>query len=193
MKRVVIRLPYIDDKIITLKFKKMIKVSLIIAMFILAPALHASQDIIEKVFQKYSGLEGATSVRISGNLLKMIAEMDKSDQDLNKIATTITSITVLHAPAQVSGAVGIDFYKEIVPALSNAHYEEIMRVQQPGQQVLMLADEKGGIINELIMIVGGGGDNTLICIKGRLDINQLSALGGIDVPGIDQLMHLQNR
>jgi hypothetical protein len=193
MKMVFSRLSNVDDKVKTLKSKIMIKVSLIITMFILAPAMHASQDVIEKVFQKYSGLEGATSVRISGSLLKMLAEVDKSDQDLNKIASSITSITILHAPEAISGAAGIDFYKEIVPALGKANYEEIMRVQQSGQQVLILADETDGSINELIMIVGGGGDNTLICIRGKLDINQLAALSGMDVPGINQLMHLQNR
>ncbi len=162
-------------------------------MLILTPAINAGQDIIENFFQKYSGLEGATTVRISGSLLRMLAEMDKSEQELNRIAASVSSITILHAPKILVESMGLDFYSEIVPGIRTENYNEIMRVRQSGQQVLILADETDGTINELIMIVGGEGDNTLICIKGKLDMNQLSSLAGINAPGMDQFINLQNR
>ncbi len=171
----------------------MLKITLLIGMFILSPALNAGQDIIENVFQKYSGLEGATSVRISGDLLRMLADMDKSDHELNKIAASVTSITILHAPEALVKSRGLDFYNEVMPGIQTENYNEIMRVQKPGQQVLIIADDTDGIINELIMVVGGAGDNTLICIRGKLDMNQLSSLAGIDAPGMDQFINLQNQ
>ena len=171
----------------------MIKTLLLSAMLVLSPALIAGQDIIEKVFQKYSGLEGAASVRISGRLLKMLADMDKSEQELNKIAASLNSITILHIPEALVQSLGLDFYEEIVPGIRTENYNEIMRVQKPGQQILIIADDAGETINELIVVVGGERDNTLICIRGKLNMNQLSSLAGVDVPGMDQLINLQNR
>ena len=165
------------------------KITLFMALFILIPALHGGQNKVEGIFQKYSGLEGATSIQLSGNLLKMMASLDK-DEGLNKIASSISSLLVLHLPKDLVEVHDLDFYREIVPYIQIDNYDEIMRMNKPGQQVIMLARETNGSIAELILIAGGAGDNTLICIKGDLDMNQLSSLSGISVPGMDHFINM---
>lgn len=167
------------------------RIVLIISLIIIPVTLATGQNSVEKAFQKYSGLEGITSLQISGNMFRMLADMDAGDEELKKIAGSVTSVQIIHAPGDLVEKYGLDFYNEILQDFPVKNYQELMRVNSPEQQVLFLADELNGVIRELIMLVGGGNDNALICIKGNIDMNKLSSFAGISAPGMDQFMKLQ--
>jgi hypothetical protein len=167
------------------------KIALIVAMLIIAPALNARQNIIESVFQKYSGTAGITNLQICSGMIRMLANMDAGNEDLKTIAASVNSVLILHAPKKLVESEGLNFYNEIVPDLPVQHYDELVRVNNSEQQVLILADESGGVIRELILIVGGSADNTLICIRGNMDMEHLSSLSGISAPGMDHFFRLQ--
>ncbi len=69
-------------------------------------------------------------------------------------------------------------------------YEELMSVKEGRNTTKFLIKQKGDIISELIMISGGPSDNTLISIRGDLDLKSLSELS--KETGIDELKGLEN-
>jgi hypothetical protein len=160
------------------------KLILVIALLITTSALHG-QGKIESVFQKYSGIEGVTSLQISGNMLKMLANMNGGDENMIKAASSISSIHILHVPENME-IKGLNFYTEIEQGIPLAGYTELMSVNDADQQVKILYQEKDGLIGEFILIKGGKGDNALIYIKGQMDLANLSSLSGLGVPGMDQ-------
>lgn len=166
------------------------KIILVIAMLITTSALHG-QGKIENMFQKYSGIEGVTNLQISGSMLKMLANMNGGDEELSKVASSISSILILHVPENMVELKGLNFFAEFEQGFPAENYTELIRVNDSDQQVKILIQEKAGIAGELIMIVGGSSDNTLIQIKGQMDIANLSSLSGIGVPGMDQFFRLQ--
>jgi hypothetical protein len=169
---------------------KMNKIILVIAMLITTSALHG-QGKIESMFQKYSGIEGVTNLQISGSMLKMLANMNGGDEELNKVASSISSILILHVPENMVELKGLNFFSEFEQGFPAENYTELIRVNDSDQQIKILFQEKAGIVEELIMIVGGSIDNTLIHIKGQMDMANLSSLSGMGVPGMDQFFILQ--
>jgi hypothetical protein len=142
------------------------------------------------IFQKYSGMEGVTSVQISKGMINMLANMDAGDKDLKALAGSINSIYILYAPSKSIENQELNFYRESMNNILGAKYNELMRVNSPDQDLLFLVEEINGSVMELL-IIGGGKENVLISIKGNIDINKLSSLASIDAPGLNHLINLQ--
>ncbi len=167
------------------------KVTIILAFIIMPLALMARQSPVEQVFQKYAGIAGITSVQISTGMFNMLANMDSGNEELQKLAASVSSVLILHAPEKASKTMGINFYSEVLKDLPVEKYDELMRVSSPEQQVLILADEQNGIISELLLLVGGNTDNALIYVKGALDMRQITSLSQINAPGMEHFINMQ--
>jgi hypothetical protein len=166
------------------------KVAIIMSLAIMSLTLTA-QGPVERVFKKYAQAEGVTSVQISRGMMNILANLDKEDEALKTLISSVNSISILHAP-EIPGENGkIDFYREIMQDLPVENYNELMRVNSPEQNILFLVDENGGLAREFLMVVGGGKENVLISIKGNLDMSKLSSLSAINAPGMNHLMNLQ--
>ena len=63
------------------------------------------------------------------------------------------------------------FYEEIVESLDKRDYEELIRVKEYHNNVLVLTKDDGEYIYELLVIVGGE-DNAFIQIKGKLSFEE---------------------
>jgi hypothetical protein len=61
--------------------------------------------------------------------------------------------------------------------------------------VIFLAREEKGVIVELLLVVGGEGDsNALIAITGEIDLNTIAKLSQtMDIEGMDQLENLDQQ
>ncbi len=168
------------------------KTAIILVMAIMPLAMAAQQDVPERIFQKYSGIPGITSVQISPGMFNLIAGMDPDDHDLKSLASAVSSVLILHAPEALVKSHSFNLYNEVLKDLTVEQYDELMRVSSAEQQVLMLASEEGGLVKELILLVGGDGDNVLICIKGSIDMNKIASLSGINAPGMQHFMNLND-
>jgi hypothetical protein len=166
------------------------KITIISCFAFIALTISAIQNPVDHIFQKYAGMEGITSVQVSKGMLKMLANMDTSDQELNALAGSVNSIYILHAPSKSIGDMKIDFYKESMDDFPLAKYNELMRVNSPDQDLLFLVDEMNGIVRELL-IIGGGEENVLISIRGNIELNKLASLASINAPGMNHLLNLQ--
>jgi len=84
----------------------------------------------------------------------------------------------------------VNFQKEISKKFDFSGYDELMVVKEGSDATMFLTKQKGDIISELLVITGGPGGNTLISIKGDLDLKSLSELS--NETGIDELRDLEN-
>ncbi len=147
----------------------------------------AQNSSVDKVFNKYSGAEGFTTVNISTDLFNLLAKLDPEDEDLQKFAHQISSVKVL-ASEENSGAKNINFFDELEGQINFAEFNELLTVKEKDQDVKMLVKENNGIITEFLLVVGGS-DNALVHITGNIDLKTLGEMSE-DV-GIDQLAHLK--
>ena len=149
--------------------------------------LNAQTSAIDDIFEKYSERDGFTTVTISGKLLSLFSGKNAKAEGSN-IVNRLTSIRILSVEDSLLNQ-SVNFNKELTKKLDLSVYEELMVVKEGSDATLFFIKQKGDIISELLMITGGPGNNTLISIKGEIDLKSLSELS--DQTGIDELKDLE--
>jgi hypothetical protein len=147
---------------------------------------------VDKVFDKYSGKKGYTTVYISSfmfNLLNSLETDDPEFDEFKKATSGITSIKILTQDGGDSEAFGA----ELLEMLPRSEYKEMMVVKDEDEDVLFLAREEGGKITEFLLIVSGGGEDALIAIQGDIDLESISSIAsGLDIPGFENLEDIED-
>ena len=148
-----------------------------------------AQDPVNDVFDQYAGKEGFTTVNITGELFRMLVEMDKSCKHQKNLATEINEIKIL---AQEEGFnTDANFHELIFNKINRNAYKELLTVRESNEKVNILAKEEQGIITEFLLIVSGD-ENVLISIKGKIVLNELDDLAeSVDLKGFEMLKMLE--
>jgi basic membrane lipoprotein Med (substrate-binding protein (PBP1-ABC) superfamily) len=132
-------------------------------------ALVHSQRTVDQIFSKYSDNEGFMALTISGDLLKLVRKIDSDDKDFHSWPSEINEIRIL---AQQDDNLKVEnFYEKIMESIDFKKYEEFVRVQKSGQNLIMLVRSEGRVFKEFL-VVAGGEDNVLIQINGRMTISE---------------------
>ena len=168
---------------------KRIAISIIFMLGVMT--LFGQKSAVDKVFDKYSGKEGYTTVYISSYMFNLLNSLESDDPEFNsykKATSGINSIKILSQDGNGSES----FAKELLSLLPRSDYKEIMVVKEQDEEVLFLAKEEGGKITEFLLIVSGGGEDALIAIQGDIDLESLASIAeGLDMPGLENLEELE--
>ncbi len=153
-----------------------------VALLILAVAfpvfMMAQNSAVDKLFAKYQGQKGITTVSISPELFQMvnamgIEEIEEQDFPLDKVA----SVKILTIEDE-EGYEEVNFYEEIKKDLDVDDFEEVMTVNDGGEVVRMWMKVDKSTVSEFLLIVGGD-DNVLIYITGNFNMNDLEELADL--------------
>lgn len=149
------------------------------------------ESAVDKVFNKYSGKEGYTTVYISSFMFNLLNSLETDDPEYNEFKKATSGIKSIRILTQDGG--GADFGAELISMLPRSEYKEMMVVKEQGEEVLFLAREQGGKISEFLLIVSGEDDDALIAITGDIDLESISSIAsGLDMPGLENLEDLQD-
>lgn len=170
------------------------KITLVLVAAFIAISLNLSaQSSLDKIFEKYSGVAGFTSVTMNKYMFEMISRMDTTakGKEFSKAVSKLESIRILALDSANSS--GINLYQLAMKALPVNEYKELMTVKEAGNDVKFMVKEKGNIITELILIAGGTKDeNALIVIKGDIDLASIGSIGrSMNISGFEQLEKLR--
>ena len=154
----------------------------------------AQKDSVDKLFEKYSGKDGFTTVLISSKMFSMFSDMETGDDEINNMLSNIKSIKILTTEDESLIDPDINFYKEIMDELSLDEYEELMVIKEKDQDIKFLVKEKEDIIVELLMVIGGKGNNALISIRGIIDLKSISRLSkSMNIEGLEKLEEIDEK
>lgn len=163
------------------------KLVLLGVLAFMAGSLQAQTNAIDELFDKYSEKEGFTTVYISSKLLSLFAGGDEKSKDEANIIARLKSIRILSVEDSLLNN-SVNFYKELTRKTDLSVYEELMSVKEGSDVTKFLIRQKGDIISELLVITGGPANNTLISIRGDLDLKTISELS--KSTGIEELKDL---
>ncbi len=154
----------------------------LIAITVLIPIISMAQNpAIEKLFDKYQGSDGFTTVLVTQDAFKMISSMESEEGELDNPLSKIKNVRVL-AQEDEATIEGLNFYDELKKDMDFSQYKELVVVKEKDQDVWVMAKENNGRLAELVVIVGGE-ENVLVWIEGDFtfeELSELSNLGGID-------------
>ncbi len=163
------------------------KLILSIAAVCLTLLNQAQTNPIDEMFDKYSEKQGFTVVSISGKMFSMFASEDKENKEADNVISKLKSIRILSVEDSLLNK-NLNFYTELSKKIDFSVYEELMVVKEGPDITKFLIRQNGKIITELLVITGGPGGNSLISIKGELNLKNISELSK-DI-GIQELKSL---
>ena len=166
--------------------KRLLSISVLV-LFTLAISAQSS---IDRLFNKYQGQKGFTTVSVNGNLLKMFTDSDdEDDEDLMRFADKFTSVRIL---AQDDDEMDVEnFYDMVIEEVNRGGYEEMVTINSSGDDVKIMIKAEGKIFKEFLLIAGGD-ENAIIQIKGNFTYNEVKEMSksvenekGISFSGLD--------
>jgi hypothetical protein len=154
--------------------------------------MSAQSDAITRYFDKYLEDENFTVVYITPKMFQMIAKLDLKDKDSRDIKEALQDLkglrilqTEVNAPQH---------YKAVVSQFSAAEYELLMTVRSKGENVRFWTKESNGVISELLMLVGGQKEFTMISFIGNINLDKISKLANnLKVDGTEHLSNLKDK
>jgi hypothetical protein len=165
------------------------KLFLSVTALCLTLMMQAQTNPIDEMFNKYSERQGFTVVTISGKMFGMFANLDTENKDADNIMRRLKSIRILSVEDSLLNK-NLNFYSELSKKLDLSVYEELMVVKEGADITKFLIRQNGNLISELLVITGGPGGNSLISIKGDLNLKNISDLS--KNIGIQELKSLDN-
>ena len=151
----------------------------------------SQQSAVDRVFEKYSGKDGYTTVYISSFMFNLLNNLEVDDPEYNEFKKATSGISSIKILTQ-DGDKSVPFGKELLEMLPRSEYKEMMVVKDEDEDVLFLAREEGGKITEFLLIVSGGGEDALIAIQGDIDLESIASIAsGLDMPGLENLEDLE--
>lgn len=170
------------------------KIGMIVWVFV--PIMIAAQSPADELFDKYSEMDGFTSVYITQHMFGLFADIETEEDedgfvDLVKNLKCIKIISVDDESPEMNAE--INFYDEIMKDFPETKYEELMVVKKKGQDIKFLIRKEGNSIKELLMIAGGTDDNALISIQGDINLKTISKLSRtMKIEGMENLEEIEN-
>ncbi len=171
------------------------KIGLLLSIMLLPALAIAQKSPIDKLFDKYYGKEGFTTVLVNREMFEVVSHMEKEQGEvnlnmgnekgnLNKLLGNVNRVRVIAQEDDNDRAGDVNFMEELKGMDFDA-YKELVVVKEADQEVRVLAKEEGGKLAELLVLVGGE-DNVMVCIEGSFtmeDLESLSELDGLDTLG----------
>jgi hypothetical protein len=157
-----------------------------LVLFSMASGLFAQNKAIEQLFQKYSDRDGFTSVVITKNMFQLFANVDNpTDDEFLKTVKGLDFIKILSIKGETEGKT---FYQELLTAIPEKEYKELMTIKETGSLVRFLTLEKDGVIRELIMVSNSKEESNMIWMAGIIDMKTVGKIAqGLHVEGMEDL------
>ena len=175
------------------------KKSLFILAMLLAPMVGFSQGF----FDKFEDEKDVTSVIVTKNMFKLLAEIDieskdKEVRDYMEMVNNLDNIKIFITENKEVGArmkLSVEKY-----LASSKGLNELMRVKDDGKNIKFYSKEgkNESFVSELLMFLEGnvdGKDSTIIMsITGNIDLKQISKLTrDLNVPGSEELKNVEKK
>ena len=155
-------------------------------------SIWAQTDAITQYFDQYMDDENFTVVYITPKMFQMISKLDLKDPDAKEIKEILQDLKGLRILQTEKNA--MQYYKEVIGKFKPTEYELLMTVRDKNENVRFWTKESGGVISELLMLVGGVKEFVMIIFIGNISLDKISKLANkMNVDGMEHLKDLKKQ
>ncbi|MEM9328338.1 MAG: DUF4252 domain-containing protein [Bacteroidota bacterium] len=163
------------------------------ALLLTTLALSAQGELINKYLDKYAEDESLVKVSINSRMFSLFTEMEGGTEEEKEFLEAVAKLKGLKVLASDSLGKGQSrsLFNQATKDVDGAGYEELMTVKDAEEDVKFSIKEKSGIIEELIMVVGGNKNFVFLSLYGEIDLKTVSKLAStMRVDGLKSLEKL---
>ena len=159
--------------------------------YLTAFQVNAQDAAISSLFDKYADNEELTKVNISQKMFSLFTQLEPDDPETKELADAISKLKGVKILASDSIANGRKYYQEAAKNIRKSQFEELMSVRDGDKDMVFMIKESGGIISELLMLVGGDHQFVAMDLFGEIDLKQISKLSkGMNMKGMEYLENI---
>ena len=154
---------------------------------------NAQNDVVTKLFDDYYDDENFTKISVSSKMFELFTNIEPGDEDEEEILDAVSKLKGLKVIAADSIGNSKELYTNAVKKVSGNGYEELMEVKDAKENMKFMIKEKDGLINELVMVVGGNESFIIMSLFGEIDLKKISKLSkSMKIKGMEHLKQLDD-
>ncbi len=163
----------------------------LLAVVFMGPFTQAQESVTQKLYEKYSGTDGITTVHITKELFGMIAQMNfegEEGEEMNEMKDAMAGLEFIKIVMFENGTPdNKDFnaFKKDLNAFDLAGYSELMVVDDKDEKVRFVARKDGEMIKEFLILISSPTEVGFISIFGDMDMETISKVS--QGMGIEQM------
>ncbi|SMD32416.1 protein of unknown function [Reichenbachiella faecimaris] len=149
----------------------------------------AQDNAISKYFAKHVSDTAFTKVTVTSKMFSLFTEIEGEDEAEKEVLEALSKLKGIKVLINEEPKDPATLYSNAVTTISkDKGYEELMSVEDGDENVKFMIRDKGSIINELLMIVGGKEEFLIMSLFGEIDLKQIAKLSRImKMKGMDHL------
>lgn len=170
------------------------KLAIVVLTLAFGMSAMAQDNAITKHFSNYASDTAFTKVTVTSKMFSLFTEIEGEDEAEKEVLDAMSKlkgikVLISEDPKDPSG-----LYKNAVSKIEkDKTYEELMSVEDGRENVKFMIRDKGGIIQELLMIVGGNDEFLVLSLFGEIDLKQIAKLSSVmNMKGMNHLKALSN-
>lgn len=179
--------------------KKLIVKIIGIALTVFPIVLTAQNSSIEKLFDKYTGKDGFTSINISKEMFMLFAQFGEGVEneevaELNEAISGLNGLKIIICESIVMEETKQTFKKEVNEILEKGTFKELMTVIEPHATFRFMLRKKNEDIIEMILIADEGEKTSAISFFGEIDLEAISKLSqSAKIKGLENMRKLEKK
>lgn len=154
---------------------------LLLTLVFLAPLAQAQESVTEKLYEKYSGKDGFTTVHITKELFSMIAQMNFEGEDaeeMNEMKDAMANLKFIRIVMFEEDSDGslkdFEAFKKDLQAFDLDGFSELMVVDDKDEKVRFVARQEGDIFKEFLVLIQSDKEAGFISIFGDMSMETIS-------------------
>ena len=140
--------------------------NIFLILFLCCTSLCFAQD---KLFEKYADMDNVTSVFISKKMFEMMPSIESGGLDLINLKGKINNLQILTSDKR---EIRDQMRKEFSGLIGKSH-EELMRVNDNKTKATFYIEQKGDLINEMIMMADTESEYVIIRLTGKFTLQDI--------------------
>ena len=133
-----------------------------------------TQDVsVKQLFDEYENREDVTLISLTGKAFDMVSQMKTTEDDptgFNRIAGQITGFRMLVDDKDFNAKNTAKRTRTMV----SSQFEDLMTIRDKGTDIKIAINEAGGVVSELIVIMGSDSNFVLMSITGHMKIDDVN-------------------
>lgn len=175
---------------------KKLVLSLLVILGVAATTTLNAQTTIDRLYDKYAGTDGFTSINISPEMFSFLSGLNMSDssEDAKQAKEAMEQLTGLKILTYEAGEGEVDeeFLQEVKALTQLEGYSELMSVRDGDEIVKFLVSKTpDGKVSEMLMVVHEKNEAVIMSMTGNLEMSTIANISKtLEIDGMEELEDL---
>ena len=133
----------------------------------------AQSKAIDDFYNAYQGQKDISRLEIKGGILNLVAHFS-DESEAKELVRKVTRLRVLDI--EQGGLVSTSQRNQLVRSVRRDRFEDLMQIRDNGDDIHIMVREQEGFITDILVLIHGADEFTLLSLEGRLRFKDLQHL-----------------